>query len=354
MKNFFILPLLFLTLWSYAQKQIVVQGNATTQSFENINDAIAAANTGDTLYIPGGGFDISPNTIDKTLHWRGTGHHPDSTTATGISLINSELNFTGNCDGSTFEGLSFGSNLNFGSSGDETTNVTMKRCHTKNYIWLRKDNTDTPSLNFHIIQCLISRPIYAQNGSNCLIENSMIFERINGFQKSIFNQNIFSWYGSNSYNRAINSCSNCKFSNNVFTFFYGLYKSTLCNFQNNIFSGDLPYNPTTSTFTGKGNLTYVARGTIFKTINTSDVHIFSYENDYHLNPTATGTNESGDVGVSIVGTASDGSNVGIYGGSMPYKEGAVPYSPHIQTVEIDDEATNGELGIKITVTAQER
>lgn len=355
MKKFIILPLLFATLFGFAQKQFVVQNGSKTLTFEDINVAIATAEAGDTLYIPGGGFDINPNTIEKTLHWRGTGHHPDSTTATGASQITtSELFFSGDCDGSTFEGIAFSGTLKFGSSGNEATDITMKRCHTKNYIWLRKDDTENPALNFHMSQCLVSRPIYAQNGTNCLIEHSLIFERINGFQKSIFNHNIFSWYGSNSYNRLINTSHNCRFSNNVFTFYYNLYKSSLCNFQNNIFSGNLPYDPETSSFTGRKNITYVTRGTIFKIITTSDVHVFSYENDYHLNDSATGTDENGTAGVSIIGTATDGTNIGIYGGSMPYKEGAVPYNPHIRTVAIDDEATNGELGVKITVAAQER
>lgn len=351
MKKFTFLPLLFLCIIVFGQKQIVVQ-NGTAQSFEDINVAIAAANAGDTIYIPGGGFNITQSTIEKTLHWRGVGHYPDSTVATGHTQIANALWFTGNCDNSTFEGIYFKGGLAYGTvTNKEVTGVKIKHCRVDGTITLRKDaNTDNgiPNLNFHLSESVISA-LDANNGSNCLIEKNLIFSTINEFRQSIFNHNAINVNASGS--RVLNYCINCQFLNNVFSYEYGLYYSANCNFQNNLFSGGLPYDPITTAFTGSNNIT--SAGNMFTTI-TNSVNVFSYDNDYHLNTTSTGTNEDGTTGATIISTATDGTNAGVYGTTIPYKEGAVPYSPHIRTVDIDNEAINGNLGVKITVAAQEK
>ena len=51
----------------------------------------------------------------------------------------------------------------------------------------------------------------------------------------------------------------------------------------------------------------------------------------------------------------DGTDIGIYGGAFPWKEGSVPFNPHYQTIKIDpktDPAT-GNLKVEIKVKAQD-
>ncbi len=51
---------------------------------------------------------------------------------------------------------------------------------------------------------------------------------------------------------------------------------------------------------------------------------------------------------------SDGTDIGIYGSSQPYKEGAVPFNPHIYFKNIGGTTTpNGLLNINIKVKAQD-
>lgn len=79
---------------AFAQRQIVVQNGSKTETYELLDDAYTAAVAGDTLYLPGGGFTLtngSTNKIDKKLHWVGTGHYPDATTATLKSIINKPI-----------------------------------------------------------------------------------------------------------------------------------------------------------------------------------------------------------------------------------------------------------------------
>lgn len=350
MKKLYFLPLLFLAITGFAQKQIVVQ-NGTAQTFSDINAAITAAVAGDTIYIPGGGFTLSSTTIDKTLHWRGVGHYPDSTVATGFTTINSALTFTGNCDNSTFEGINFASSLVFGSTGNEATGIEMKHCRVQGNLSLRSSadiSGGYPDLDFTLSEC-VTQAVLGNYGTNIRLEKNLVFGPLFTFYQCYFNHNNFCT--SSSY--VLNSCTNCQFINNVFAYSQGQSGTSNCNFQNNIFQGGMFYDPVTSSHTGSGNIHSVAWQNVFTALTTS-IYTFSYDNDYHLKTTSTGTTEDGTTGVSILGTATDGTNAGIYGTALPYKEGAVPYAPHIRTANIDNEAVSGNLGVQVTVAAQER
>ena len=348
MKKFSFLPLLFLSLIGFGQKQIVVQ-NGTAHSFENLTTAIDSANAGDTIYIPGGGF-ASPATIDKTLHWRGVGHYPDSTAATGFTNITNNVNFSGNCDNSTFEGICFTGSLVFGSTDNEATGIVMRRCRVIGNLSMRNNNGTSngyPDLDFTLTEC-VTQGVYGNHGTNIKLEKNMIFGTTAYFYQCYFNHNYFC---TNDY--VVQYAFNCQYINNVFAQNQSIRYSENCNFQNNIFNGGMPYNPVTQTFTGSGNIHSVGATNIFTSI-TGNIYSFSYDNDYHLKLGTTGTAEDGTVGVSISGTATDGTNAGIYGTSLPYKEGAVPYAPHIQSATVDNQAVSGNLGVQITVAAQER
>lgn len=349
MKKILILPLLFLGLISWSQSQFVVQNGTKTEVYNNINTAITNAVAGDTLYIPGGGFTITNSTINKTLHWVGHGHYPDSTLATMQTRITTALTFTGNCDNSSFEGIFFTSNLDFGSSSDEAVNIKMSRCRILGTLNMRAISTGNPDLNFHISECVTGH-LYASYGSNCLIENSQIFGPVHYFVQAMFSHNCIN---ASSSNRIVYACSNCVFNDNVWSNEWGLYNSTSNTFQNNIYQSVLPYNPPTDSNTGSNNIYNVGSANVFTDISHSaNIYTFSYENDYHLKTASTGTAESDGSTVSILGTASDGTNAGIYGTTTPYK--ITPFYPHINTATIATKAVNDQLGVTINAAAQSR
>ncbi len=338
MKKIAFIPFLFLVVMGYAQTRIVVQ-NGTASIYSTLNDAISAANPGDTIYLPGLGFALNNPIIDKTLHWVGTGHYPDSTVATGQTRITTNLTFTGNCDNSSFEGICFTGSLNFGSSDDDAENISIKKCRIRGDLTLRGYESDTLDVNFHINES-VTGTINARYASNCLIEKTLIFGSINKFLGSSFNYNTIN---ANVYSaRVIQQTSSCRFRNNIFSYHAGLYQTESCEFSYNLFAGGLPYDPVTSTHSGDHNITGVGSDNIFTTI-TDNVYTFSYDNDYHLQVGCPGTD-----------AAEDGTDIGIYGSSLPYKEGAVPFYPHVRSVDIDNAASDGQLGVKVTVAAQER
>ena len=60
----------------------------------------------------------------------------------------------------------------------------------------------------------------------------------------------------------------------------------------------------------------------------------------------------GDASTTYLGD--DGTEVGIYGGLVPFKEGAVPINPHISQKSIQTTTdSNGLLNIYFTVEAQQ-
>ena len=343
MKKLIFLAFVLLSTLTFAQPHFVVQ-NGTATVYNNINTAIAAANAGDTLYIPGGGFSVSA-AVNKTMHWIGVGHYPDSTSVTGPTKIVSTVTFTGDCDNSSFEGIDFTSDLNMGSSDNELDNLVMKRCRIRGNLNLRANTTGNPNINAQISECVLFN-LNGNNASNCKVEKCNINYMINNFHQSLFifnSLNLYNptgWYGSNT--NTVNGCYNCQFRNNIFSNEYDLSGIENCEFSYNLYAGGLPFDPVNSTNSGSNNVINVGADNIYITL-TSSIVDFQYANNYHL--------KSGCPGI---GAADDGTDIGIYGSSLPYKEGAVPSYPHIQAAKIDTKATNGNLGVKITVAAQER
>lgn len=343
MKKLIFLSFVLLSTVIFAQPHFVVQ-NGTTKVFNDIDKAITAAGAGDTLYLPGGGFSVTA-TINKTMHWIGVGHYPDSTSATGPCKIVSAISFTGNCDNSTFEGIDFTSTFSMGSADNELENMIMKRCRVRGTLYLRVSTTGNPNINAQISECVLYN-IEGYNASNCNVEKCNIFYMVNNFHQSLFNFNNLNlnnpavWYGNIS--NTINGCSNCQFRNNIFSNEYDLSEVRSCEFSNNLYAGGLPFDPVYSTNSGTNNLINVGAGNIYTTITTV-INDFQYANNYHL--------KSGCPGI---GAADDATDIGIYGSDLPYKEGAIPSYPHIQAAKINKMAVDGKLRVKITVSAQER
>jgi len=130
------------------------------------------------------------------------------------------------------------------------------------------------------------------------------------------------------------------FENNIFLDNYNnsISGSIFFNsFKNNLFFRTT--NLGSSNF-GIGNLVNQPQSSVF--INQTG-NTFDYAHDYHINPDSPAKN-----------TGTDGTDIGIYGGPFPWKEGSVPFNPHIQSLIIDSKTDkDGNLNVKIKVQAQE-
>jgi hypothetical protein len=326
----------------FAQKQVALNHNGLSNFYSRIDSAVINAQNGDTIYIPGGNFNIGELVINKEVIIYGAGIHPDTTNATGISYLSGNLYLVDGSDSSFIQGLSITGNITFGTdaSNQAVENVTISRCKMNSL-----NIGFSPTLNAKNIlvsECLISGDINGNSAQNILITNSIITGLIAYFnQNAVFSNNVFlrqGDYWSSVY--VIRYSNEVTFSNNVFLDESGyVFGCTASLFQNNLFA--MNYTFPVGDNTGSGNIVNQPRSGIL--VNQTG-NSFSFAHDYHLQPTCAGVN-----------AGTDGHDLGIFGGSSPFKIGNNPLNPHIRTKNIGTSTNaNGKLNININVDSQDR
>ena len=307
--------------------QVTIFGGAAP-----FTDAYNAASPGDTIYLPGGGF-TAPANIAKSIAVFGAGHYPDSTTVTGQTSVGGNINIRTGADNLRFEGILFTGNLTF-VTNEKVDNVTIARCRINGTLTYNQNNSmATPCENHQIIQSVLVGDLTLSNLtgsiiSNCIIQNGISY----GNNLSIFN-NVFLRNSTTSGTYVLYSINGFTVSNNVFLN-RGLYPNNIqwsCVgiLNNNLFTSP---GPNFGTNVATGNYTGVAANDIFE--EAAD-NVFDYTKDYHL--------QDPETYVSI-----DGTQVGIYGGALGYKPGAVPGNPHFSSAIIAP-TTDGEGKLKVNI-----
>ena len=328
---FFIFLIVAVT-YSTAQKSVALNSNGTTTIFGGdtpLVDAYDASITGDTLYVSGGNF-TPPTNIDKGLVIIGAGYHPEFTAATQKTYLVYSNNITlgNNASNLYMEGMEFQGGLT--KSTGVITDFTLIRCKINGSIIFA--GTGDPT-NATIVQCDISGTIQIQGVTYSLISNCILRGRLDHSINNIVKNNIFLYV--NSTNSPTYLCNSNTFYNNIFTTVYGpitTSQGTNNNFQYNIFTATTPTFGTTPTVLNN-----------YTGIDLATVYVNASEGDYHL---------LGDASTTYLGD--DGAEVGIYGGPIPFKEGAVPINPHISQKSIQTTTdSNGLLNISFTVEAQQ-
>lgn len=299
-------------------------------------DAYVAANNGDTLYLSGNTF-TPPSVFDKSLMIFGAGFYTDSTLATGKTFINGSIDLNENADNFYLEGVEVTGDIRL-YNDKSINNVKIKRCKI-NGVFRADGNLSNPSSNLSLIGNIFMGYLYLDNTQTALLSNNIIVQSFRGSNGNMINNNIILGYISyTSYTLYLFMGNNNILNNNIILWsdMDARASGTGNFFYNNLYVTNNPSYGTTPT--ASGNYTGVAQSAIF--INQTG-STFDYAHDYHLQ-------NSG----AYLGT--DGTEVGIYGGIFPYKEGAVPVNPHIQFRNIAPTTdANGDLQIQIQVEAQE-
>ena len=199
------------------------------------------------------------------------------------------------------------------------------------------------TLNNAIIESSIMPYIdFYGNDNNVIIRNN-IFPSWNTILRNISNgsiieNNILYLYG-NSWGYCFDEVYNSIIKNNVLYRPYnnssnGILSGTGNSFENNLIDCPYSYNTTANSFL----INYFEP---FANVFPNGIgNPNSYYSDLHIsNPT------------QYLGT--DGTQIGIYGGSHPYKENAIPSNPRIVSKIIAPENdVNGNLPVNIKVKAQ--
>lgn len=311
--------------------------NGTQQAFYSskaLVDAYTAAASGDTIYLPGGGF-APPTAFDKGVIIYGVGHYPDSTAATNKTIISSGFSITENADRFHLEGIQVNGGINT-THNHAVDYIVLKRNYIEGNIDIQGTNTVSPSRFMLVEGNVITGQIIATNAQQVLIANNILMNTLVNFNGCVMQNNIFLYQSSSSSGSTyvLFQCNNNVLENNVFYYAFPYGIGGIQTFSRNVFFVPTP------------NLGVSVENNNYKGVNAASFFItnngapFTYLQNYHLtNP--------GD----FVGT--DGKQVGLYGGSFPYKESAVPSPPHVRSKAIASSTDGqGKLNVQITTSAQ--
>jgi len=324
-----------LILITNAQSVFVLDGASGTRVYSTIDTAMYYAQDGDYLYLPAASISLNPSgmQIKKRMTIIGAGHYPDSTQATGVTSITGTVYFLTQSSGSILQGVYINGNIYFGTDNTNgaATNILISRCNVSG-IHLSYNGTDFWGSEFvNIKDNIIRETISFANVKNVTVENNII-------------------EGSLQYGNGMITVRNNIFLRRVANMVYYIFAT---RFDNNIIMSSASFS-----YGGSGNLYY---NNIFKEtdplgaefssgnqFNVTDLFVnqsgtgFVYTQNYHLTPTSP---------ARAAGMA--GTDCGIYGGANPYKEGAVPVNPHIQTKLLPAQTdAQGKINVQVKVAAQ--
>lgn len=105
MKKSILFLMLCISFSAYSQTVFVVQGATEQSAHLSLTAAVDAASDGDYIYMPGGTYNIGGLDITKRLNLIGAGHYPDSTEATGRTVLAGTLYFSEGSSHSMLQGV---------------------------------------------------------------------------------------------------------------------------------------------------------------------------------------------------------------------------------------------------------
>lgn len=343
-----------------AQFTTTVEGGNTS-----FNAAQTASLPGDTIYIYGTRFSYGTITISKRLVVIGAGYGPNNQFGQPTRVDNLSFFRDGSTDpsGSIITGLLVSSNINC-TGTLATNNITVFRNRINSFIYTYVNSSILGS-GWNIYNNIVNG-IYggassrtSSSSSNVLIANNIITSGVFNFNSGtiLIDHNVF--IGSSN----LSSVWNAVITNNIFVRSSGTIFSNevvFCTFNKNISNQNTigaasSYNPTNvfeATFLGTGGGANSGSGNLTGTnplfVNVPDNNNYSNTYNYRLQSSSPGKNY-----------ATDGTDVGIYGGSYPFPSGGDPGSgfdtspmppiPQVTAVNIQNAtiAPNGTLNVQV-------
>ena len=303
--------------YANAQQISVVSPGGETTLYTDLNLAIQGAQAGSTVYLSGGGFQISDATkITKKLTIMGVGHRVDN----GNTNVGGNFWFEEGSDGSSVMGIYLGGNINIGTSTNAVNNFLLRFCNVGE-VYVRNSNCQGVLINQNYI-----RGGFLGANSAVSITNNVI-HLISNINAGIIDNNIITFApGSGSY--PLGLVSNSQIRNNIiFQHRDNIHTGSACLVSNNLLTR------------GWGDNCCVV---------TSLNDVFVGPNN-GVNPNS---NFQLKEGLWKTG-ATDGGEIGIYGGTG-FKDTALPPGPRIVASKIADQTdASGNLSVEITVSVEQ-
>jgi hypothetical protein len=350
--------LLHTVVFAQAERKIARHHNrqVTLYPFDELIDAIEQSGNNDTLYLPGGRFDLQGDNIflDKGIHIVGVGHHPDSSRSTDrTEIAGGDLIALAGVNGASVTGIYLEQNVRLGTSpiDQDVQNFRLNRCSVNDIYFTscRRDSCGSAAQNLIFRQNVIRGSVY---GGGDIVQVSFEQNIFNGhvffFDKSsvLFKNNLFLANTTND-RRYFNRSRNLNLFDNIFVSLVKhdtgyCYKDTsTVNIlvRNNMFLADRSLLDAGLHESNIIDLKSV--DSVFKSVPDFNFR-FSYAHNYQLKENSTGRN-----------SGSDRRDRGLFGGRIPMKANYLPFNPHIFEREVDPYLTrSGRLRIRIGAEAQ--
>lgn len=333
-----------LSISIFSQNIILVDGPSGSSTHNTLADAVAAAEPNDKIYLSGGVHPFASAVINKPLHIIGAGYNPDSTIATMPTILNGAITLNEGSENSFLTGFKI-STLTFGSGADTLSNISISRCEIDNVTASASNKLD--DILFH--ECILGHLSgkYSNFETNNIIFDKCIFHgTITNFNGGVTIKNGVMLHVGGSDDYLLARVYWCVFENCIITQSPSLYLNV---YGNNGTGANYFYNciltisefPSGGVASESNNIFSISADSIF--ISYDGGTEFSHSYDFHLMEDSPGT---------AAGT--DGFDIGLYGTNSPFKEGGVPYNPHIRLKNIATETdANGNLHVVIKVAAQD-
>jgi len=319
-------------LTGFSQAAFIRSGNGSTAVYRSLDSVVANYQAGDTIYLPGGTFQVGNVVFTKKVVVYGAGHYPDSAAATGRTVLNGNMNITATASQSMFQGFYLNGNISLGTdaASSNVKGLVIQRCSFGDITLAVNDNYNSLAENVMIRESVIRSNLNVRYAKDVLIENNFISGALYNTNGSVkVSNNIIFGNGHTLY-----VVSSVLFENNIFYQAGNFqYASTSNTFRNNVFR---MASQLTGSDIGENNLFSVS------SLFVQPATTFDYGINFHL-----------ITGSPAIGAGKGGTDCGIYGGPRAYKEAALPSNPHVRSKTISDNTNaSGQLQVQVTVAAQ--
>ena len=338
---------------SFAQNLITLQSGENATFYTNLDTALFYAKNGDDIYLPGGYIKANSETlkIDKAVNIIGVGYNPYTNSATENTIIQCSIEIMPNVNGGSISGIN---NNHVMRIHNAVSNFSVNRCLIST-IYISDEYASIQPTNIIISETIVNTIIgnvnYLYSGpqnvliSNCILgkwdDNYALYCNRSWVELTCKNCIIFG-VDNGGGTGLIQNISNSVFENCILVCRDNIRPGGDNNkFKNCVFTMSNP-----ETFAGNTNLVF---NSIFDQAPNSifidpQNFIFNMKNNYNLREDSPGKN-----------AGRDGTDIGIYGGIFPWKDGGLPVNPHFQQVQVRGTTdANGNLNVNIKVEAQER
>lgn len=306
-----------------AENIAVVAEDGTTKIYRTLDEAINSATDGCVIYLPGGGIPISDSTkVTKRVTIIGVTHRVDTDNADGDTRIGGSINFVGGSDGSALMGVYANGDVNIATENDSVQNILIRYCNV-NTINVKRAHCDGIVVN----QCFLRGKDNFFGNNNVTITNCVV-GGVHYVDAGTIDHNIIIGGGTLTNSTVYNDINNTEITNNIHLCgSYNYFRNSQSNqVYNNVYnwSSDLGGQ-------GFNALRYNSGTKIF----VNDSYGISPMSDFHV------------VDSIGIGAATDGTDIGIYGGTG-FKDDCVAPIPRIVTKNIPEKTdAEGKLNIRI-------